>query len=382
MPGIYIDHAATTPLHPAVLEAMLPFFGEYYGNASSIHNFGRTARTAIDNARGRMASLLGCSPNELFFTSGGTESDNWAIFGLAAPLQGTRKHIITTQVEHHAVLHACERLEKLGFDVTYLPVDQSGRVAVQEVEAAVRPDTCLISVMYANNEVGTLQPIKRIGTLARERGIYFHVDAVQALGAVAFCLHDLPVDLMSFSAHKINGPKGIGALYVARGVAVSPLIYGGAQERRQRAGTENVPGIIGFAKAVDIVLGRLAEKQRWMVQLRRLCLDTLTAQLGADGYTVNGHADEGLANILNISFPGISTETMLMNLDLEGIAASSGSACTAGSLETSHVLQAMRLSEEIMKSAIRFSFGFDNTRKEIITAASKTATIANRLRNK
>jgi len=328
--NIYLDHAASTPLRPEVLEAMLPYYSNIYGNASSTHSFGRAARAAIDASRDTIADILGCRPNELMFTSGGTESDNTAIFGIADALKSKGRHVITSQVEHHAVLHACERLERLGYEVTYLPVGPTGLVRVDDVEKAVRPDTILISIMYANNEVGTVQPIRQIGELAREKGILFHTDAVQALGHVSLPLHELPVDLASFSAHKINGPKGIGALYIAKHVKISPLLFGGSQERRRRPGTENVAAIAGFAKALQISANNMHEMQQNLEKLRQAMVDGLTSLLGAD-VVINGDPHERVPHILNVSFPGTSTETLLMNFDLEGIAAASGSACTSGS---------------------------------------------------
>ncbi|TVY12053.1 cysteine desulfurase family protein [Paenibacillus cremeus] len=377
---IYFDHAATTPVHPDVVSAMLPYFTGIYGNASSTHQAGRDARHALNQARDRIAAFVGCRPAELIFTGSGTESDNMALFGAAEAYRPKGKHIITTQIEHHAVLHACERLEQLGYEVTYLPVDQCGRVSVTDVEAAIRPDTILISVMYGNNEVGTLQPIEEIGALARSKGICFHVDAVQALAHVPIDLSTLPVDLMSFSAHKLNGPKGIGALYIAKQIRLSPLMYGGSQERKRRPGTENIAGIAGFAKAVQLFEQGRYELQQKVEKLRQEMVNELRIHVGESDFVVNGHPTERLPHILNVSFPGISTETMLMNLDIAGVAAASGSACTSGSLEVSHVLQAMQLPEEVTKSAVRFSFGQGNTTEHITAAAQIVATIVNRLR--
>ncbi|MEB3101999.1 cysteine desulfurase family protein [Ferviditalea candida] len=380
-PSIYLDHAATTPLQPAVFEAMLPYLNGHFGNPSSIHAYGRAARKALNDARDLIANELGCQPGQLVFTSGGTESDNLALFGVSNAYGKDKKHLITTQVEHHAVLNACRRLEELGYEVTYLPVDGSGVVSLTELEAAVRPETFLISVMYGNNEVGTIQPISEIGRFARKQGILFHVDAVQALGSEEIDLSDLPVDLMTFSAHKINGPKGVGALYVSPHVRLSPVLFGGNQERKRRAGTENVAGIVGFSKAVQFAKENLSEKRQQMERLRQRFLLTLQSCLNPEsGFIVNGNSDRRLPHILNVSFPGTDTETLLMNFDLEGIAASSGSACTSGSFELSHVLEAMNLSPEIAHSAVRFSFGWGNTEEEIHRAAEIAATIVNRLR--
>lgn len=381
MTYIYFDHAATTPVHPEVVEAMLPHFTQNFGNASSTHSAGREARAVLNQSRDTLASFIGCAPSQLLFTSGGTESDNLALFGAAAARQSLGKHIITSQAEHHAVLHACEHLESQGFEVTYVPVDSTGRVRVSDIEAAIRPDTILISIMYGNNEVGTIQPIQEIGTIARSRGIAFHVDAVQALGTIPMDLSRMPVDFMSFSAHKINGPKGIGALYIAKQAKMEPMLYGGNQERKRRPGTENVASAAGFAKAVQILSRDRYEKQQNLEKLRNAMVAKLHQLLGPEQAVVNGHPDERLPHILNISFPGVSTETMLMNLDLEGIAAASGSACTSGSLEVSHVLKAMQLPDALTTSAIRFSFGIGNTLEHIEEAAAIIATIVGRIRN-
>lgn len=382
MSPIYLDHAATTPMHAEVLEAMLPYFTDKFGNASSLHGFGRESRIALSRSRDRLAALIGCLPSELVFTSGGTESDNAAIFGAAARYGTDKKHMITTQAEHHAVLHACEQLEKRGYEVTYLPVDEYGQVRMEELSAAIRDDTFLISVMYGNNEVGTLQPILRIGELARERGIAFHVDAVQALGLLPVDLATMPVDLMSFSAHKIYGPKGVGALYISGRISIPPYLVGGSQERKRRAGTENVAGIVGFAKAAELAVGSQHRNRLHVEMLRQEMIQVFTRELEAGAFMVNGHPTDVLPHILNVSFPGADTETMLMSLDLDGIAAASGSACTSGSLELSHVLRAMQLPESVMRSAIRFSFGFTQNLEQIRTAAQKTATISRRIRNR
>jgi cysteine desulfurase len=383
MQSIYLDHAATTPVHPVVLEAMLPYFTRHYGNPSSLHAFGRETKIAVSRARDEIAHYLGCSPAEWLFTGSGTESDNTAIFGAAARYgQDKKRHIITTQIEHHAVLHACKQLEQAGYDVTYLPVDRTGQIKLEDVLGVVRPETFLISVMYGNNEVGTLQPIREIGSLARDHGILFHVDAVQALGALDLNLSELPVDLMSFSAHKLYGPKGVGGLYISKAVTITPHLHGGAQERKRRAGTENVPGIVGFAKAVHLATANREENVRQLELLRGELLACLAAELGPSGYVLNGHADERLPHIVNVSFPGVDTDTMLMNLDLNGIAAASGSACTSGSLEVSHVLQAMGLPDELTNSAIRFSIGNVNEMQQIQEASRRIGTILRRVRNK
>jgi cysteine desulfurase len=381
MERIYLDHAATTPLHPDVLAAMLPYLTESFGNASSVHGFGRHARLAVDRARDYIAQQLACSPGELLFTSGGTESDNMAILGVVrawkekqakknSPDNNVRPHLITSRIEHHAVLHAVEAAQREhGCDVTYVDVDTNGMVDVEAVRAAIRPgQTILISVMWGNNEVGTLQPIQAIGEVARANGVLLHVDAVQALGHVAIKLRDMPVDLASFSAHKINGPQGIGALYVRQGTAIAPMLFGGSQEKRRRAGTENVAAIVGFAAAVRLHTEiELSELSGCLTpeQLRQFFLDGLKAEIPGHAYSVNTPLEHALPHILNVSFPGIKTETMLMNLDLAGIAAASGSACSSGSLEVSHVLKAMNLSEDRLESAIRFSFGLQLSDKSL-----------------
>lgn len=381
MSMIYLDHAATTPLHPEVLDAMLPFLKEQYGNPSSLHALGREARHAMNRARDEAAEYLGCKSNQLVFTSGGTESDNLAVIGSALANRGKKKHLITTQVEHHAVLYACTQLEQLGFEVTYIPVNRQGMVDVDQIKQAIRPDTFLISCMYVNNEIGTIQPIEAIGELARANEITFHVDAVQALGAVPLSLNALPVDLMSFSAHKINGPKGMGLLYAASNVKLLPMIHGGSQERKRRAGTENVAGAVGLSKAIKLAIDHLSARQAHIAKCRSVFLERLNEQLDGN-VVINGHESQASPHILNVSFPGTASETLLMNLDLDGVAAASGSACTSGSLLPSHVLTAMGLAEDVLKSAIRFSFSYSNTIDEVLQAAKKTATIVLRLRNK
>lgn len=374
---IYLDHAATTPMADAVFEAMIPYFREDFGNPSSIHQWGRRTKNALDQSRKTIAEFLGTDPNHIIFTSGGTESDNLAIIGVAFANQDRGKHIITTQIEHHAILHACEYLERFGFEITYLPVDHSGKININELIAAIRPDTILVSIMYGNNEVGTIQDIQSIGSLLRERKIYFHSDAVQAIGTVPINLRELPVDMLSVSAHKIKGPKGVGALVRSPHVKSLPLLHGGAQEKRRRAGTENVAGIVGFAKAIEIQADQMQANRDKYQQFRKTMIEHFTV---ADiPFIINGHPTDRLPHILNISFIGTDTESLLFNLDLEGIAVSSGSACTSGSLEPSHVLQAMHLTEDALRSAIRFSFGSTNTLEQIEYATKKTIEIVRRL---
>ncbi|MFD2670401.1 cysteine desulfurase family protein [Marinicrinis sediminis] len=382
MNRIYLDHAATTPLRPEVLEEMMTCYNECIGNPSSIHHHGRQARHVLNRSRDQIARLLGCKPAELIFTSGGTESDNLAILGAMEALSPHKKHLITCRTEHHAVLHACAYMETQGVEVTYLDVDQNGQLSLEELEGAIRPDTGLITILFGNNETGTVQPIEKIGHIAKRHDILFHVDAVQVLGALSLNLNELPVDYMSFSSHKINGPKGIGLLYQASHAPLQAQIHGGLQERTRRAGTENVAGIAGFAKAVALSLQDLSNKQQKMSALRLKMVEQLRMHVGEQEVLVNGHPEEHLPHILNVSFIGTQTEMMLMSLDMEGISVSSGSACTSGSFEVSHVLKAMHLPEARLASAIRISLGYDTTEKEIETSAKKIATVVLRMRNR
>ncbi|MGG1663250.1 cysteine desulfurase family protein [Brevibacillus sp. NRS-1366] len=374
---MYFDHAATTPVHPRVVEAMTPYMTQVFGNPSSVHGVGREARKALEKARDQIAAFMDADPQSLIFTSGGTEADNMAIIGGAMAQRERGRHIITSQIEHHAVLHACEYLEQAGFEVTYLPVDETGTVRLADLKQAVREDTVLVSIMYGNNEVGTIQPIEEIGTFLRERGIIFHTDAVQAFGVLPVRVRQLPVDMLSVSAHKINGPKGVGALYLARKVPFSPLVHGGSQERKRRAGTENLAGIIGFAEATKVISVEMDDRISKYRQMKEVMLHVW--QKEGIAYHVNGHPEKVMPHILNVSFPGVQTETMLMNMDLVQIAAASGSACTSGSLELSHVLIAMNLEECISHSAIRFSFGITNTVDQARLAAQSIANIVKRL---
>lgn len=380
MRSVYLDHAASTPVHPEVAERMMNVMTSQYGNASSVHAFGREAKKIVNGARDRIASLLGCQSDELVFTAGGTESDNLAILGLLGSLGVKGKHVITSAIEHHAVLHTCHELERRGCEVTYVPVDSTGRVSVEDIAGAIQDNTVLVTIMYGNNEVGTVQPIIEIGELCRSRGIAFHTDAVQALGSEPINCRELPVDMWSFSAHKINGPQGVGALVVRRGLSVAPRLFGGLQEKKRRAGTENMAGIAGFTAAVEWTVKNMEARIQHYRELRSTLLEGLRQEIGEDAFVINGNSEHYLPHILNISFPGANTETMLMNLDMEGIAAASGSACTSGSLEISHVLQAMKLSDPVLRSAIRFSFGLGNTTQEMEYTAQKIGTILNRLR--
>lgn len=378
MSRIYLDYAATTPVDDRVVQKMLPYFSELFGNPSSTHSFGREAQTSLRKARQAVADALHCSPKELHFTSGGTESDNLAVLGTVRKYK-KGSHVITTQIEHQAVLSACAQLEKEGYEVTYLPVDACGMVDLKDVQAAIRPQTVLISVMFGNNEIGTVQPIVDIGTLAKEKEITFHVDAVQALGTERIDLHELPVDLMSFSAHKIYGPKGSGILYVSASSSVQPLQFGGKQERKVRGGTENLPGIVGLAEAVRWASKESAAHKQHLLTLKQTMIEQLSITL-TNRFKVNGSLDQSLPHILNLSFPGIKAETLIMNLDLEGIAVSSGSACSSGSIQPSHVLQAMGLPLDIVQSAIRISFGKQTTVDEIKEAAAILTVIVKRIR--
>lgn len=362
MRRIYLDNAATTAVSPAVMEAMLPYFTQVYGNASSIHGFGREAKRAIENARRQVVKALNAAaPQEIYFTAGGTESDNWAIKGVALAHQGG--HIITTAIEHHAVLHTCQWLEKRGYDVTYLPVDEYGRVTASQVEKALREDTILVSVMAANNEVGTVEPIAEIGKLCRARGVIFHTDAVQAVGAIPIDVQAMNIDLLSLSAHKIHGPKGVGVLYVRKGVKIDSLIHGGAQERGFRAGTENLPGVVGLGKAIEVACANLDNNAARMTALRQRLIEGLRTRVSDT--RLNGHPTERLPGNANLSFDKVEGEALLLRLDLMGVAGSSGSACTSGTLDPSHVLMALGLTQAQANGALRLTIGTDTTAEEI-----------------
>ncbi|KEO85212.1 cysteine desulfurase family protein [Tumebacillus flagellatus] len=378
---IYLDNAATTAVAPEVRAAMEPFLGEIYGNPSSVHEAGRVAKAAVEGAREQVAKALHATPYELVFTSGGTEADNAAIIGAALSRQEQGKHIVTTSIEHHAVLNTCEFLEQLGFEVTYVNPESDGIVTREAVEKVLRPDTTVISIMTVNNETGAIQPVEAIGALARERGIVMHTDAVQAFGLMDLDVEQLHVDLLSVSGHKIHAPKGIGALYVHHNLKWTPFLHGGNQERKRRGGTENLPGIAGFGEAVRIAQAQRETKLAHIRELRQLMLDIFAQELDEAQYAVNSPA-HSLPSILNVSFPGVKAERLLMNLDIQGIAASSGSACTAGALQPSHVLTAMGLSEDRVLSAIRFSFSGHNTVDEVREAAQKTADVVKRLQHR
>jgi len=374
MERIYLDHAATSAVHPKVVEKMVGILTDSFGNPSSIHSYGREARHILDEARTTIADSIGAHFNEIIFTSGGTESDNYAIIGTAEARKDQGKHIITSKIEHHAVLHACEYLEKKGFEITYLDVDQDGRIRMEDLKSALRDDTILVTIMYGNNEVGSIQPIKEIGEVLKDHHAYFHTDAVQAYGVVKLNVEDLNVDMLSVSAHKINGPKGVGFLYIRNGVKIAPRSHGGEQELKRRAGTENISSIAGFAEAVNISQETMEEKQALYKKYKEAFIDILTKNQVQ--YSLNGTIEQSLPHVLNISFPGTDVESLLVNLDLAGIAASSGSACTAGSIEPSHVLVAMHgKNSEQLRNSIRFSFGITNTMEQIEDAAEKVSNI-------
>ena len=363
MRKVYLDNAATTALSPRVLEAMLPYFTQYYGNPSSVHAFGREAKQGLDKARDQVAKALHCEPSEVIFTGCGTESDNTVLLGVAQRYGDKGKHIITTNVEHHAILHTCECLEKQGYSVTYLPVDQDGLVTAEQVAAAIRPDTILVSIMFANNEVGTIMPIQEIGAVCKEKGVLFHTDAVQAVGHIPVDVQAMHIDMLSLSAHKFHGPKGVGALYCRKGIRLPSYIMGGAQERGRRAGTENVAGIVGLGAAIQLATEQLEENRAKMTALRDRLMMGIQARISE--VKLNGHPTNRLPNNVNFSFKYIEGESILLMLDMNGIAASSGSACTSGSLDPSHVLLALGLPHEIAHGSVRLTLGDETTEEDI-----------------
>ena len=376
---IYADNAATTKVAPEVVDAMLPYFTETYGNPSSIYNEGRTARVAVEKAREQVANAIGASPKEIYFTGSGSEADNWALRSTARALSKKGNHIITSAVEHHAVLHTCQDLEKQGFEVTYLPVDKYGMVSPDDVKAAIKDTTIMISIMFANNEIGTIMPIAEIGKIAKEAGVVFHTDAVQAVGNVEIDVKAMNIDMLSLTAHKFHGPKGCGALYVRQGVKLMSFITGGAQERMRRAGTENVPGIVGLGKAIELATANIKEKQEKLIALRDRYIKKVLETVPYS--RLNGHPAERLAGNANISFEYIEGEGLLLSLDMKGIAASSGSACTSGSLDPSHVLLAIGLKHEQAHGSLRTSFGEDTTVEDIDYMVDAIAEIVARLRS-
>lgn len=376
---IYLDNAATTKTRPQVVEAMLPYFTEYYGNPSSVYEFSGFSKKAIAEARETIAGALGAKPNEIYFTAGGTEADNWALIATAQAYGAKGKHIITSKIEHHAVLHTCEYLEQQGYSVTYLDVDENGVIRLDELKRAIRPDTILISVMFANNEIGTIQPVKEIGEIAKERGILFHTDAVQAFAHVPIDVEECHIDMLSASGHKINGPKGIGFLYIRTGIKTRSFVHGGGQERKRRAGTENVPGIAGFGKAVKLAAANMEENIKKEKKLRDYLMERVMAEVP---YTrINGHRKDRLPNNANFAFQFIEGESLLIMLDMKGICASSGSACTSGSLDPSHVLLAIGLPHEIAHGSLRLTLNEETTVEELDYVIECIKEIVEKLRS-
>ncbi|MGN0480084.1 MAG: cysteine desulfurase NifS, partial [Lachnospiraceae bacterium] len=376
---IYLDNAATTPVKPQVLNAMLPYFTEKFGNPSGIYSVAQSNKADITKAREEIAGTINTTPDNIYFTAGGSESDNWALKAVADAYSFKGNHIITTKIEHHAILHTCEYLESKGFEVTYLDVDENGIVKLDQLKAAIRPTTILISVMFANNEIGSIQPIKEIGEIAKANNILFHTDAVQAYCQLPIDVDELNIDMLSTSGHKINGPKGIGFLYIRKGVKIRSFIHGGAQERKRRAGTENVPGIIGFAKAAQINSGNLAERTKKEIELRDYLIDRVLAEIPFT--RLNGDRTRRLPNNANFSFQFIEGESLLIMLDMEGICASSGSACTSGSLDPSHVLMAIGLPHEIAHGSLRLTLSDETTREDIDYVIENLKRIVGHLRD-
>lgn len=376
---IYMDHAATTAVRPEVLDAMLPYFTEKYGNPSSVYTFASRNKDVINVSRDIIADSIGAKPEEIFFTGGGSESDNWALKAAAEAFSEKGRHIITTKIEHHAILHTCQYLEKQGFDVTYLDVDEKGMVDTGRLEASIRPDTILISVMAANNEIGTIEPVSRIGAIAHEHGILFHTDAVQAYGQIPLDVNAMNIDMLSCSGHKLNGPKGVGFLYVRSGVKIGSFIHGGQQERGRRAGTENVPGIVGMGKAAELAVLSMNERMGRETEIRDHMIHRIMAEIPYS--RLNGHESERLPNNINISFQFVEGETILIMLDMTGICASAGSACTSGSVDPSHVLTAIGLPKEISHGAVRLTLGYENTMEEGDFVVDNLKRIVENLRN-
>ena len=376
---IYLDNAATTKTAPEVVDAMLPYFSEYYGNASTIYSLGAESKKAMDHARQTIADSLGAKPEEIYFTAGGSESDNWALKATAEAYASKGKHIITTKIEHHAILHTCEYLEKRGFEITYLNVDRDGLISLDELKAAIRPDTILISVMFSNNEIGTIEPIAEIGEIAKEHGVLFHTDAVQAYAQVPINVDEMHIDMLSASGHKLNGPKGIGFLYIRKGVKIRSFVHGGAQERSRRAGTENIPGIVGLGAAVERAMRIMDTKTRKEIELRDYLIGRLENEI--PHCWLNGHRTKRLPNNINFSFLFIEGESMLIMLDMKGICASSGSACTSGSLDPSHVLLAIGLKHEEAHGSLRLTLSEESTKEEMDIVAEEVKKIVQRLRD-
>ena len=376
---IYLDHAATTAVHPDVLKEMLPYFTDKFGNPSSVYGFAANNKNKLTEARETIAGALGAKSEEIYFTAGGSESDNWALKCTAEAYGVHGGHIITTKIEHHAILHTCKYLQNRGYDVTYLDVDENGLVDLNTLEAAIRPDTFLISIMFANNEIGTIEPIKEIGEIAHRHGILFHTDAVQAFGQIPIHVDEMNIDMLSASGHKFNGPKGIGFLYIKKGLKLKSFIHGGQQERGRRAGTENVPGIVGIAKACEIAMAEMQERMKKETELRDYLIERILKEIP---YTrLNGHSKKRLPNNVNISFQFVEGESILIMLDMAGICASSGSACTSGSVDPSHVLLAIGLPHEIAHGSLRLTLGYENTKEEMDTVVDNLKRIITNLRN-
>lgn len=376
---IYMDNAATTRVLPEVYQAMQPYFDELYGNASSIYRFAGKAQKAVDDARQIIADYLGAETKEIYFTGGGSESDNWALKGVAEAYSNKGKHIITTKIEHHAILHTCEYLEKHGYEITYLPVDENGVVSLSELESAIRPDTILISIMFANNEIGTIEPIKEIGEIAHRHGVIFHTDAVQAYGHVPIDVNEMNIDILSASGHKINGPKGVGIMYLRKTVKIEPLIHGGSQERGKRAGTINTPGIVGIGKATELAVRDMDKRRNKELEIRDYLIKRIKTEIPY--VKLNGHTTNRLSNNINFSFRFIEGESLLIMLDQKGICGSSGSACTSGSLDPSHVLLAIGLPHEIAHGSLRLTVSEDNTIEEADYVVEQLSAIVDRLRS-
>lgn len=375
----YFDNAATTPVREEVLQEILPYFREYYGNASSIYSIAKESKKALETARAKVAAAIGATPDEIYFTAGGSESDNMALRGVVNASKKEKKHIITTKIEHHAILHTAEFLETKGVDVTYLNVDEFGKISLEELENAIRPETVLISVMFANNEIGTIQPIAEIGEIAKKHGVLFHTDAVQAVGHVPIDVEKLQVDLLSMSGHKLGAPKGIGAIYIRKGTRISPLIFGGAQEKKLRAGTENIAGIVGLGKAAELAVAEMEKTTKKLTALRDKLIHGILESIPDS--RLNGHPTDRLPGNCNISFSYIEGESLLLLLDALGIAASSGSACTSGSLDPSHVLMAIGLPHEIAHGSLRLTIDRENTEEQVDFILEKLPGLVQRLRD-
>lgn len=376
---IYLDNAATTQVYPEVLDAMLPYFTEYYGNPSAIYSFAGESKKAVDEARANVAALINARTEDIYFTGGGSESDNWALKATAEAYESKGKHIITSRIEHHAILHTCAYLEQKGYEVTYLDVDEDGKISLEELEKAIRPDTILISIMSANNEIGTIEPIKEIGKIAHDHGVLFHTDAVQAFGHIPIDVEEMNIDMLSASGHKINGPKGIGVMYIRKGVKIRSFIHGGAQERKRRAGTHNVPGIVGIGKAAELAVANMQKNTEYEIKLRDHLIERVLHEIP---YTrLNGDRTDRLPNNANFCFRFIEGESMLILLDQAGICGSSGSACTSGSLDPSHVLLAIGLPHEIAHGSLRLTLSEKTTMEDIDYTVDKLKAIIERLRS-